>query len=68
MLPIKNKNKAAIEKFLRWDEKYNHIVDKTEDSGGFLQEQAYDKASEAWEALPKYEQKNLSKNMDATGY
>lgn len=65
---IKTKNQAKVNKFVRWNEAYNTIVDETDDGGSLRQERAYDKACTYWEELPKYEQKNISTKIDTVGY
>lgn len=64
MKAINPKYQSIVNKFLKADQKYNDIVDQTEDNGGIKQERAYDRAYELFHSLPKREQKNLS----ITGY
>lgn len=59
MKSVKEKNQKLLNRFLKADEKYNSIVDSTEDNGGMKQERAYTKANDLFLELPKYERKNL---------
>lgn len=65
---INPKYQSIINRFIRWDRKYQHIVDTTDDNGGLAQERAYNKAYELFNDLPKREQKNLSKHFPTIGY
>ncbi len=68
VVAINKKYQSAINRFIKWNSKYEHLVDTTEDNGGLAQERAYDKASELFNELPKREQKNLAKHIDTIGY
>ncbi|WP_112479551.1 hypothetical protein [Vibrio variabilis] len=60
-------HQAKVNRFIRWDEKYNALVDAEKD-GTSAAWNAYDKAAECWEELPKRERTNIAKHIDTTGY
>ena len=68
IIAINKKYQTTINRFIRWDKKYNAIVEETDDSCEGKQGLAYDKAHEYFHELPKREQKNLSKHFPTIGY
>ena len=68
IIAINKKHQAAVNRFISWAAKYDLIVDQTDDSGSLKQERAFDKACDYWNELPKREQKNISKQIETSGY
>ncbi|OES24038.1 hypothetical protein [Alteromonas macleodii] len=65
---INPKYQTTVDRFVKWDIRYNAIVDATEDNGGTKQASAYEKAYNAFHSLPKREQQNITKKRDTNGY
>lgn len=68
---VNPKYQKAVNDFVKWDKAYEQEVNKNAEIGkdtSPAQDRAYEKAFAAWQELPKYEQDNLSKNMDTIGY
>lgn len=58
---INSKHQATVDKFVKFDTKYNQLVDegKEESKQG---DNVYEKACELFSSLPKTEQNNLKSN------
>ena len=68
---INPKYQSMVKRFVKWDKKYNAIVDfnhanDLDESNCPKQERAYEKAAEIFHDLPKREQANINKTI--TGY
>ncbi len=68
---INKKHQKFVNAFLKWDAKYNSLVnhnDANDIEGCRKQENAFSKALDNWEELPKREQSNISKIICTEGY
>lgn len=68
IVAINKKHQALINRFIKWDAKYNAIVNASDGDEGRAGEKAYNKAADIWHALPKREQANINKTTDTIGY
>ncbi len=60
---INPKYQTKVNAFVRWNEKYDALVDssKEESKAG---DNAYEKAKDNWDLLPKREQANIAKHIE----
>ena len=71
VIAINSKYQSLVRRFIQWDSKYNDLVnynDANDIEDCRKQANAYDKASRAFDELPKREQANIAKAVCTIGY
>ena len=68
VVALNKKWQATVNRFIKWDKKYNDLVNLDDDKNDRKQENAFNKAAENFNELPKREVRNISKHICIFGY